>query len=430
MSITQAKILFTLLCSLLLMPASTLADSQLLDRIIVIVDDDVVTASELRERMELTRLELQSGNRTVPPDDVLRERVLEILISDSVLRQQASQRGIRISDSRLNQAMQTLARDNGMSLTQFRQTMVSQGIDYRQYRESLRNEIALSSLRRQYTQNNARVSEAEIDEFIRLAGDDLDSYEYRLSHILVPLPEAASSDQIERGEAQVDAILQRLDQGEPFAQVASIESSADTALSGGDLGWRKRAEIPGIFTEAVLSMAVGEFRGPIRSASGFHIVYVEDRRDSETVLKQQTRSRHILIRPNELVSDEEARQRLQEIRQRLLQGEDFARLARLYSVDYGSGSNGGDLGWMTTDQLVPEYARVMNRSDLNTVSEPFRSQFGWHILEVTERRTVDETLQSKREAIREQLLREKQREVFDLWKRELRDQAFIVYPDA
>ncbi len=421
---------FYLLLIACLLPLSSMASPQLLDRIIVIVDDDVVTESELAERMDLVRLNLRGNNRPVPPDSVLRERVLEILISDAVLRQQAKQRGIRISDSRLNQAMQKQARDNNMSLTRFRQTLIDQNIDYRQYRESLRNELALSLLRRQYTQSNARVSEAEIDEFIRLAGNDSESYEYRLSHILVPLPEAASTEVIQQGRQQIEEILSRLAQGEAFAELASLKSSAETALSGGDLGWRKKAEVPGIFTEAVLSMQAGEYRGPIRSPSGFHIVYLEDLRDSNTVLKQQTKSRHILIKPNELISEEEARQRLVEIRQRIVGGEDFGRLARLYSVDYTSGSNGGDLGWMDPKSFVPEFTQVMNRSDLNVVSEPFQTQFGWHILEVIDRRTVDETMQSKRDTIRAQLLREKQREVFDLWKRQLRDEAFIIYPDA
>ncbi len=421
---------FYLLLIACLLPLSSMASPQLLDRIIVIVDDDVVTESELAKRMDLVRLNLRGNNRPVPPDNVLRERVLEILISDAVLRQQAKQRGIRISDSRLNQAMQKQARDNNMSLTRFRQTLIDQNIDYRQYRESLRNELALSLLRRQYTQSNARVSEAEIDEFIRLAGNDSESFEYRLSHILVPLPEAASTEVIQQGRQQIEEILSRLEQGEAFAELASLKSSAETALSGGDLGWRKKAEVPGIFTEAVLSMQAGEYRGPIRSPSGFHIVYLEDLRDSNTVLKQQTKSRHILVKPNELISEEEARQRLVEIRQRIVAGEDFGRLARLYSVDYTSGSNGGDLGWMDPKSFVPEFTQVMNRSDLNVVSEPFQTQFGWHILEVTDRRTVDETMQSKRDTIRTQLLREKQREVFDLWKRQLRDQAFIIYPDA
>ncbi len=428
----NSKIRLTLLTLLLslLAPLSAFASPVLLDRIVVIVDDDIVTAAELRERIELARLELSSNNRPVPPDDILRERVLELLISDSVLHQQARQRGIAISDSRLNQAMQKMARDNNMSLTRYRQALIARGVDYRRFRESVRGELTLSLLRRQYTQSNARVSEAEIDEFIRLAGTDVDSYEYRLSHILVPLPEAASSDLIQQGREQIEEIMARLDQGESFAELASLKSSAETALAGGDLGWRKKAEIPGIFTEAVLSMNAGEYRGPIRSPSGFHVVYLEDLRDANTVMKQQTRSRHILIKANELISEEEARQRLLEIRQRIQQGEDFARLARLYSVDYTTGSNGGDLGWMESRELVPEFARVMNQIDMNTVSEPFQSQFGWHILEVTDRRTVDETEQSKREAIRSQLLREKQTEVFNLWKRQLRDQAFIVYPDA
>ena len=422
MSNTYRQNLLVLLITLL-WPLSSVANPQLLDRIVVIVDDDVVTESEVAKRMDLVRLSLRGNQQPVPPENVLRERVLEILISDAVLRQQAKQRGIRISDSRLNQAMQKQARDNKMSLTRFRETLINQGIDYRQYREGLRNDLALSLLRRQYTQSNARVSEAEIDEFIRLAGDEPESYEYRLSHILVPLPEAASAEVIQQGQQQIDEILGRLDQGEAFAELASLKSSAENALKGGDLGWRKKAAIPGVFTEAVLTMQAGEYRGPIRSPSGLHIVYLQELRDSDTVLKQQTKSRHILIKPNELISEEDARQRIVEIRQRIVAGEDFGRLARLYSVDYTSGSNGGDLGWMDPKSFVPEFTQVMNRSDLNVVSEPFQTQFGWHILEVTDRRTVDET-------IRTQLLREKQSEVFDLWKRQLRDQAYIIYPDA
>lgn len=414
----------------LLAPLPVIGNPQLIDEIVVIVDNDVVTASELEERMTLIRLDLRSKNRPVPADEILREQVLELLISDSVLQQQARQRGIKISDSRLNQTMQKIASDNNMSLTNFRQTLIERGIDYRRYRESLRKDLVLSTLRRQYTQSNARVSEAEIDEFMRLAGPDAENHEYRLSHILVPLPEAASTDVIQQGREQVEDIMRRLDQGEPFDQVATQKSSGKTALSGGDLGWREQAAIPGIFTEAVLSMEVGEYRGPIRSPSGFHIVYLAERRDSQTVLKQEARSRHILIRANELISDEEARQRLLDIRQRINNGEDFARLAKLYSVDYASGSEGGDLGWKEARDFVPEFARILTQLDLNTVSEPFRTQFGWHILEVTGRRTVDETLESKRGEIRAQLLRERQREVFDLWTRQLRDEAFIVYPDA
>ena len=424
----RSAIFFSLM--VLLTPLSAIGESQLLDRIVAIVDDDVITATELQERLDIARLELSTNNRSVPPDDILRERVLELLISDSVLQQQARKRGIIVSEGRLNQAMQKMARDNNVSLTRYREELINRGVDYIKFRETVRGELTLSLLRRQYTQSNARVSEAEIDEFIRLAGSDNESFEYRLSHILVPLPEAASSEKIQQGRQQIEEILDRLNRGEAFADLASQQSSAESALAGGDLGWRKKAEIPGIFTEAVLSMSAGEFRGPIRSPSGFHVVYLEDLRDAETVLKQQTKSRHILIRANELISEQEARERLEEIRQRIIQGEDFGRLARLYSVDYGSGSNGGDLGWKESRELVPEYARVMSRIDLNTVSEPFQTQFGWHILEVTDRRTVDETQQSKRDAIRLQLLREKQTEVFDLWRRQLRDQAFVVYPDA
>ncbi len=414
-------------CGLLLNPAAAVQTS--LDKIVAIVDESVITERELENRIKLVEIDFQNSRRRLPSEEVLQRQVLEALINDSLLLQEAKRRGIKITDSQLNQTMQRLARQNQMSLSDFRQALIADGLDYDKYRETVRHELTITTLSRQYSQRNATISEAEVDNFIEQSGRDTASFEYLLSHILIALPDAADPEEITAAQQTAADIMSRLDQGEEFDQLANTYSSGDTALQGGDLGWRKKAQIPSLFTNQVLTMEPGGYAGPIRSPSGIHIVHLKQRRDLEQVLSQQTRSRHILIRPNELVSEEDARERLQEFRQRIMAGEDFARLARLYSVDYTSGSEGGDIGWMDPGATVKEYEAVTDRLQEGELSEPFRSQFGWHLVEVTGRRTVDETAENKRKKIYSQLLQQKQREVFDLWKRRLRDEAYVVFPD-
>lgn len=414
-------------CGPLLNPAAAVQTS--LDKIVAIVDESVITERELENRIKLVKIDFQNSRRRLPSEEVLQRQVLEALINDSLLLQEAKRRGIKITDSQLNQTMQRLARQNQMSLSDFRQALIADGLDYDKYRETVRQELTITTLSRQYSQRNATISEAEVDNFIEQSGRDTASFEYLLSHILIALPDAADPEEITAAQQTAADIMSRLDQGEEFDQLANTYSSGDTALQGGDLGWRKKAQIPSLFTNQVLTMEPGGYAGPIRSPSGIHIVHLKQRRDLEQVLSQQTRSRHILIRPNELVSEEDARERLQEFRQRIMAGEDFARLARLYSVDYTSGSEGGDIGWMDPGATVKEYEAVTDRLQEGELSEPFRSQFGWHLVEVTGRRTVDETAENKRRKIYSQLLQQKQREVFDLWKRRLRDEAYVVFPD-
>ena len=416
-----------LVCGLLLNPAA--AAQTTLDSIVAIVDESVITKRELANRIKLVKMDFKQSNRRVPSDEVLQRQILEALINDSLLLQEAKRRGIKITDSQLNQQMQGMARQNQMSLSDFREALLADGLDYDKYREAVRRELTINTLSRQYSQRNATISDAEVDDFIRQSGSDTASFEYLLSHILIALPDAASPGQITAAQQTAAEILSRLDQGEEFDQLANTFSAGDTALQGGDLGWRKKAQIPSLFTTEVLAMDPGGYAGPIRSASGIHIVHLKQRRDLAQVLSQQTRSRHILVRPNELVSEEDARERLLEFRERILAGEDFARLARLYSVDYTSGSEGGDIGWMDPGSTVKEYEAVTDRLPEGELSEPFRSQFGWHLVEVTGRRTVDETAENKRKKIYSQLLQQKQREVFDLWKRRLRDEAYVVFPD-
>ena len=400
-----------------------------IDAIVAIVEDDVITERELDARKTLIITEFTRSKRKLPDDGTLHRQILEAMINDSILLQEAKRRGLKITEGRLNQAMQKISRDNQMDLTKFRQVLIAEGIDYEKYRETIRKDLTLNALRRQYTARTAIISDEEVDDFINRNDDGIE-YEYKLAHILITLPDAATPDQIAKAKAQSTEILERLNDGALFEQLANQYSSGSTALSGGDLGWRKKAEIPGLFTDVVLGMKPGDYAGPLRSASGYHIVNLSDRKDAQQVFTTQVQSRHILLRPNELISEEEVEARLLELRQRLLAGEDFARLARLYSVDYTSGAEGGDIGWMEKGDTVKEYQEATDRLEPGQISEPFRSQFGWHIAEVTGRRTIDETAESKREKIFSQLLEQKQREVFGIWQQKLRDEAYVVLPDA
>ena len=424
------KLLSIFLFLLLGLSFNASASQQSIDAIIAIVEDDVITRQEIEERKNIIRTEFSRTNRNLPEPETLHRQVLELMINDSILMQEAKQRGIKITDGQLNQAMQKIARDNNMDLSEFREVLISEGLGYEKYRESVRKDLVLNALRRQYTQRTATISEEDVDDFINRNEDGRTQFEYQLAHILVTVPDAATPEQVSEAKSKIAEIMNRLDDGEAFDQLANEYSSGANALSGGDLGWRKKAEIPSLFTDAVIPMKAGEYAGPFRSASGYHIVHLNDKKDTEQVLTSQIRSRHILLRPNELISEEEAQTRLHEIRQRIIDGEDFSRLARLYSVDYTSGAEGGDIGWMGKGQTVKEYEDTANSLEEGIVSEPFRSQFGWHILEVTGRRTIDETADSKREKIFSQLLQQKQREVFGIWQQRLRDEAYVVIPDA
>jgi len=421
------RLLFLICCMLISQAAGATQIS--LDKIVAIVDESVITERDLNNRIQLIKIDFSTTGRRLPSEAVLKRQVLEALIADSLLMQEANRRGIKITDGQLNQTMQRIARQNNLSLSEFRQSLINEGVEYDEYRETLRRELTINNLSNQYGQRHATISEAEVDEFIKLSGGDNSNYEYRMSHILIALPDAATPEQIEKAQDIGAEILSQLDQGAQFDELANTFSTGDTALRGGDLGWRKRAEIPSLFTSEIITMAPGDHAGPIRSASGYHIIFLRDRRDLEVTMSKQTKSRHILLKPNELVSEDDARLRLLEFRERIEAGEDFERLARLYSVDYSSGVDGGNIGWLDPGATVKEYEEATNQLEEGELSEPVRTQYGWHLIQLTGRRTIDETEQNKRNKIYSQLLQQKQREVFDLWRRQLRDEAYVVFPD-
>lgn len=407
-----------------------MGEQKLIDSIVAIVNEDVISKRELELRIELIRTEFTQSGRSLPEPETLYRQALEIMVSDSILLQEANSRGVKITEGQLNQAMKNIASENNLSLAGFRQALIDNGFSYEGYRKSLRKDLVINTLQRQYAARSSTVTQTEVDDFMRRTGSGGVEYEYKLAHILIALPDAASPEQVNTALEIANSIKKRLSQGEQFAQLANEFSSGSNALQGGELGWRKKAEVPSLFSSAILEMEPGELAGPIRSASGFHIVSMSDRRDVQQVLTEQTRSRHILMRSNDLISEEDAKSRLSELRDQILGGEDFGKLARLYSVDYTSGAEGGDIGWIEPGGTVAEYETVTKTLQPGQISRPFRSQFGWHIVEVTDRRIVDETEESKRNKIESQLLQQKQSEAFDIWRRRLRDEAYVVFPNT
>jgi peptidyl-prolyl cis-trans isomerase SurA len=400
-----------------------------IDAIVAIVDEDVITRSEVASRLKIIRAEFATNNQRLPKAEVLNRQLMELMINESILVQRAKQRGIKISDGQLNQAMMNLAKNNQKSLTEFRTFLIAQGINYIKYREKIRQEMLLGALRRQYTARTASISEAELNGFIGQTVDGLEKSEYNISHILIALPDAASPEEINFALESANDILMRLQQGIEFSSLANEFSSGSTALQGGSLGWRGRAEIPSLFSDEVVKMQPGDFAGPLRSPSGFHIITLNERRAVDQILTEQTQSRHILIRANDLISEEKARTRLVELRQRILNGEDFALLAKSNSVDYVSASAGGDIGWMAQGGTVKSYQTVTDTLLPGEISKPFKSLFGWHIVEVTGHRTLDETAEIKLNKVREQLLRQKQGEAFQIWQQRLRAEAYVIISD-
>jgi peptidyl-prolyl cis-trans isomerase SurA len=424
------KILSLLLLVLLMQANNSFAAAKFIDTAIAIVEDDVITNYELSKEVERIRNDLLKQGRQVPADVSLNRQVLELMVNKSILLQQANSRGVVITDTQLNSTLQNMARRNQMTLTQFRSALVSSGIDYNRFRQDIRDELAINHIKNQYALQNVEVSDQEVEDFLARNSDNNNAEEFKISHILIALPDAASSEQVSQARESIESIKQNIEQGADFAEQASEFSAGGNALQGGDLGWRKLAEIPSLFTNIVPKMKVGAVSEVLRSASGFHIIKLDEKRNGEQVLVEQTHARHILIKTDEITDSQQAKQKLEEIRLRIVNGDDFAELAKQYSDDPGSGGLGGDLGWFSKGPMVKEFQQVVDDTPVNEVSKVFRSPYGWHIVQVLGRRTVDETEESKRSTIRAQLQEQKKKEVLELWQRRLRDQAFVKLVDA
>jgi len=398
------------------------------DRIVAVVNNEVITMRELGERVRLAGNQLRNQRVAPPPDDVFERQVLERLIVDRAQLQFARENAIRVDDVQLDRAVARIAEENRMSMSQFRDVLEKDGIPLAKFREDVRNDIILSRLREREVEGRVTISEGEVDNFMAQseAAVSDSSVEINIAQILVRVPENATPEQLAERRKRADAALIQLRAGADFGQVSAAVSDAPEALSGGVLGFRPQDRLPELFLDAITGLKEGGISEVVKSANGFHILRVVARRGGEVRAPvTQTRVRHILIRTNELVSQDQARRRLADLRERLEnKAADFADLARLHSND-GSASKGGDLGWVYPGDTVPEFEKTMNQLKPGELSAAIQTQFGWHLIQVLERRNEDVSKERQRQAARQALRERKADEAYQEWLRQLRDRAFV-----
>ena len=400
-----------------------------LDKIIVVVNDSIITQVELDERIKLISQQIKQRGNTVPPRNSLEKQILERLIIEKLQLQMAKQTGIRINDEMVNRVIANIAKENRLSMDQFRQAIKKDGFNFVDFRENVRREITISRLRKMRVENKVNISEQEIDNFLSqyLQGQSVND-EYHLSQILIATPEAATPEQINESKLKAESVVKELKAGHDFSQKAITLSNDELALKGGDLGWRKVAQLPSLFTKIVSKMNKNEIQGPLRTSSGFYIIKLNNKRSkSQKRLVNQTMARHILIRPTQVLTRAEAKSRINEILQRINAGGDFASIARASSDDKAAASEGGSLGWVSPGMMVPAFEEEMNKLKPGEISKPFLTQFGWHIVQVLSRRKHDNTQQFQRSQAIKLIRKRKTEEATQDWLRRLRAEAYIDY---
>ncbi len=406
--------------------ASFTVNAEMLDRIVAIVEDGVILDSELTQETYRIVKNLQAKKVMIPPAFILRKQVLERLIVDKLQRQLAERSGIRVSDEMLRRSINDIATRNGLSVDEFRKELQSQGVSFKAFEENIRNEIIVNQLRAREVGSRIKVTDREVNHYLETQGEvSKEEVQYHLEHILISIPEAASASVIQKAKEKAEKVINDLRQGADFKQTAIAVSKGGNALKGGDLGWRKLSQIPTLFVDVVTKMNEGEVSELIRSPSGFHIVKVLELKGVSKHIVTKTKVRHILIKTNELIDDNEAKKRLLSLRERIIDGDDFATLARANSDDKGSAISGGDLNWVGPGDLVPPFEAAMNKLAINEISEPVQTQFGWHIIQVLERQDKDNSVDFKKNQIRKQIRNRKIEEETELWLRRLRDEAFV-----
>jgi peptidyl-prolyl cis-trans isomerase SurA len=396
------------------------------DRIVAIVNDEVITQNDLAERVTLVIRQLQRGGGQLPPADALSRQILERMINDLLQIQLAKETGIKVDDLTLDRTIERIAQENNLPLADFRTALEKDGIKYPRFRDDIRNEILLARLREREVENAIVVTDAEVDtEIARAAKEKNSDTEFNLNHILVMVPPQASADQIEQRRRKAVQALSDLRRGANFPQIAAQFSDAPDALQGGNLGWRSSARLPALFIEVLDRLKVGEVSDILKSPNGFHIVKLVDKRGrAATTGVQQTHVRHILLRAREGLTDSEARDRLARLRERVVTGADFAELAKIHSEDT-SNVRGGDLGWVTPGDTVPEFERVMNALKDKEVSQPIQTPFGWHLVQVMERRSDELSDDRKKNSARQAIRARKADEAYQDWLRQSRDRAYV-----
>ena len=426
----QQLVFFTLLIGPVLIGlAPVRADVVELDHIVVVVNDDVITQKMLDNRFSDFLQQMKVNN--IPRKDLkaLRKQVLERMIRDKIQLQKARQLGIQIDDLMLNRMLDRLAKTNNMTLEEFRQAIEREGISYKRFREQTHDELVIKQLQQRLVASKINISDQEIQQYIEQnESRDNTSTSYHLRHILIPIPEESTPDDLQKAEKLSNEIYRKIQAGSHFEDMAVKYSSGRNALNGGDLGERKANELPALFLDAVKDLEAGETAKPVRSASGFHILQMVSSSNSKKMVKQ-THARHILIRTSSEMTDEKARETLLDLKKRIESGEKFADLAGEFSEDPGSKTAGGDLGWAGPGDFVPAFENVMNQLEDGQLSEPFKSQFGWHLLQVLERRDHDQSKANKENAARKAIQKRKIDEELRLWLRRIRDEAYVEYID-
>ena len=405
---------------------SVQAEVRPLDRVVSIVDTDVIMQSQLDQRVREVQQTIAKRGDSLPPEHVLGQQVLERLIIENIQLQIGDRSGIRITDEELNQAVGTIAQRNNLSLEQFRAALERDGLSYEDAREQIRREMIISRVRQRRVAERIQVSDQEVENFLESESGKMQlSVEYRLANILIRVPDAASADEIQAADRRAQELYQQLQQGADFAQLAIASSASETALEGGNMGWRKAAQLPTPFDSMIGALSVGETTEPVRTPGGFILIKLLEKRGGETQVRDEVHVRHVLIKPSEIRSEAETKRLAERVYERIMAGEDFAELAKDFSEDPGSALNGGDLNWIDPNALVPEFRAVMAQTESGEVSKPFKSAFGWHVLQVMGRRATDGSEQFRKQQALSVLRNRKYEDELQAWLRQIRDEAYV-----
>ncbi|WED42653.1 peptidylprolyl isomerase [Legionella cardiaca] len=415
---------------MLLLPTLTVAKPQPLDKVVAIVNDGVITESELNAQVDILRQQIEAKHMQLPSETVLRKQVLQHLIDVDLQLQLAKQHDITVDSTELNDAIEKIATTNNLSLTQLREEITRQGLTWQAYRENIRKEILISRLQQKAVGKDVNVTLAQVEDYLKTAQDDKSQYTYHLQNIVIPVPEEPTTEQLNKAREKAKELLTKIKKGDDFNRLAIAESSGEFALEGGDLGDRHLAELPEIFAKEVVHMKPGQVAGPLRTGNGFQLIKliaVGGSQQHHEVTK--THVRHILLKPDASMTSEEASRQANNLYQQLKSGKDFALMAKQYSLDAASAVKGGDLGWVNPGELVPEFEKVMDSLPLHKVSKPVKSVFGWHLIEVLERKKIDDSDSFKRQQVRQFLQQRKFTEAVQNWQQHLRAGAYINVMD-
>jgi peptidyl-prolyl cis-trans isomerase SurA len=397
-----------------------------MDRIVAIVDQAVVTEQELESRIATVTAQFKKQGTELPAEAILRKQILERLITDTLQLQYAAQTGLKVDDNQLDKTIGRIAEQNQLSLAEFTEALAKDGVSMTKFRADIRNEITLARLREREVDGRVNVSESEIDNFLTSqAANNENQDEYEIAHLLIRTPEEGATEDIQKAKIKVDKALSELNGGVSFAKVSASYSDAPNALEGGSLGWKSAAQMPALFLDALKAMKVGEVSAPLRSPNGFHVLKLNNKRGGNSPLViQQTHARHILIKLSEIMSEKDGKLKIDGIKERLDNGEKFEALARQYSED-STASSGGDLNWVNPGDTVPQFEKAMNELKDLQISPPVRTQFGWHLIQVMERRSQDMSKEAARLKARQEIRAKKADEAYQDWIRELRDRAYV-----